>query len=550
MARLRRLCIAVVVLGALAGFSSHRALAVLPPCPAGGPNHLASAHFTLDYDGDKTHAAYITETQAGDVLAAAERAYATYVAMGYPTPLVNGSGKTGFSIVDLSAAGIASLYCNGDVDFDSGDVGTEDTAYSVGFAVFEEIGLALVPLVPYSDFWLLQSAGSWAAWKALGFPAASVVGLGPFEMALDCWDANGTNACSKVGYVNLGGSRWPFYEYLAERFGQTFMLEALADANTAGNSMTGLQNALAAHGTSVGAEYAAYATKLMAGGWTASTLNVATPPISGSVVHAGAATGDTAPQTFGVDHLATRYIEIDRGDGDASHACFAATLTIHVEIPAGVTSQPTFYWNGSNSSPVALTVAGSSATATVPWDTCDWQNKALLSLPNTSLAANGTNFVVWTHLDVDTTTPATATPPPAPASTYGQVIATGSAVAVPDIVVAGPQLMRVAATDTQLHLIVQSSAEGSMTVMLGSLSLGTVSLRPGANDLHLTLPVAQLARLRTSSATNILTLTPTSADGKTTGAPVTRTVAFTPAKKAVKHKKPAVKHKKKTTRSK
>ena len=551
MAGLRRLCIAVAVLSALAGFSSRGALAALPACPAGGPNHLQSAHFTVAYNGDSTQGvAYVTETQAGDVLAAAERAYASYVAMGYPTPLVNGSGKTGFSIIDLSPFKLAALYCPGDVDFDSNDVGKDDTAFNVGFAVFAQIELGLTGSVPFSDDWLIQSAASWASWKALGYPAASVSDLGPFEMSLDCWDANGTQACSKTGYENLAESRWPFYEYLSERFGQTFMLEVFADANAAASGMTGLQTALAAHGTTVAAEYAAYTTKLMAGGWTASALNVVSPPTSGSVIHAGAATGDTAPQTFGVDHLATRYIEIDRGDGDGSHPCYAATLTIHVQIPSGVTSQPTFYWNGSGGSPVPLTVSGSAATATVPWDTCLWESKGLLSLPNTSLAANGTNFVVWTHIDVDTTTPAMATPPPAPTSTYGQVIDTGSATAVPDISVVGPQLLRLSATDTQLVLVVQSSAEGSVAVTLGSLSLGTVSLRPGSNQLRFTLPKAQLARLRTSSATNVLTLTPISADGNTTGTAVTRNVAFTPAKKAAaKHKKAAVKHKR-TSRSK
>ena len=536
----------MAVLAALAGYSSHRALAVPPACPAGGPNHLQSAHFTVAYDGNKVNPDYVTETQAGDILAAAERAYDAYAAMGYPAPLVNGSGKTGFSIIDLSATGFSSIYCPGDTDFDSGDVGKEDTAYSVGFDVFGQISLGLTPNVGtvYPDVWLIQGVNSWASYKALGYPAASATDLGPYEMALDCQDPLGTQACSKVGYENEGQSRWPFYEYLAERFGPTIFLEVFADANAAADELTGLQNALVAHGTTLSAEYAAFATKLMAGGWTAPSLNVAIPPISGAAVHAGAATGDTPSQTFGVDHLATRYIEIDRGDGNASHACYTATLTIHVTIPAGVTSQPTFYWNGSGGSPVDLTVSGTSATATIPsWDTCVWQNKGFLSLPNTSLAANGTNFVVWTHIDV-TSTLATATPPPAQASPFGPIIDAGSVEAVPDIVVVGPQLMRVAATATKLHVVVQSSGEGSLAVMLGSLSLGTVSLRPGANDLYFTLPKAQLARLRTSSATNILTLTPTSADGKATGTPVTQKVAFTPAKQ------PAVKHKKKTTHSK
>jgi hypothetical protein len=544
---LRRLCIAVAVFAALAGYSSRGASAAQPPCPAGGANRLSSAHFTVNYDGDAKQADYITETQAGDILAAAERAYAALTAMGYPPPLVNGSGKTGFSVIDLSSFGVSSIYCPGDVDFDSNDVGKEDTAYSIGFDVFTQIALQLAPGVPFADYWLIQAAGSWASWKALGYPAASATGLGPFEMSLDCWDANvpSTQACSHVGYENLGGSRWAFYEYLSERFGQTFISDVLVDANAAGSAMTGLQTALAAHGTTVATEYAAFTTKLMAGGWTASALNVSTLPTSGSVIHTGAATGDTPPQTFGVDHLATRFIEIDRGDGDAGHACFAATLTIHVQIPNGVTSQPTFYWNGVGSTPVPLAVNGNSATATVPWDTCLWQNKGLLSLPNTSLAANGTNFVVSTHIDVDTTTAATATPPPAPGSTYGQVIDTGSATAVPDVAVLGPQLFRLAATDTQLRVTVFSSGEGSLTAKLGTFDLGTAQLQAGNNDLRFTLPKAKLAQLRTSSATNVLTLTPTSPDGNTTGITLTRSVAFTPAtrKAPVRHKKAPVKHK-------
>jgi hypothetical protein len=543
----------VVVLAALAGFASHRALAAAPPCPAGGPLHLDSTHFTLSYNGDKNSPDYITETQAGDVLAAAERAYNAYVAMGYPTPLVNGSLKTGISVINLAVLGYSSIYCAGDFDFDTTDVIKDDMAYNVGWDVFAEIGMGLIPFVPStSGYWLLQSAASWASWKSLGYPAPSSVGLGPFEMALDCWDPLNpqTNACSKVGYENDGSSRWAFYEYLAERFGPTFMLEAFADANMAGDSMVGLQAALNAHGTSVSTEYAAFATKLMAGGWTAPSLNLANPPISGSVVHGGTATGDTAPQTFGIDHLATRYIEIDRGDGDASHACYAATLTIHVAIPAGVTSQPTFYWNGAGGLPVPLTVSGNNATATIAnWDTCAWQSKGLLSLPNTSLTANGTNFVVWTHIDV-TSTLATATPPPAPASPFGPIISAGSADAIPDIAVLGPELIRVAANATKLHVVVMSSGEGSMTVMFGSLSLGTAFLRPGANSLYFTLPLAPLAQSRRQLATTVLTLTPTSADGQTSGSAVTQRVAFTPAKKVVKHKKATVKHKKKLTHAK
>ena len=148
------------------------------------------------------------------------------------------------------------------------------------------------------------------------------------------------------------------------------------------------------------------------------------------------------------------------------------------------------------------------------------------------------------------TTLATATPPPAPASPFGPIISAGSAEAVPDIAVLGPELIRVAANATKLHVVVQSSGEGTMTVMFGSLSLGTATLRPGTNNLYFTLPLAPLAQSRRQLATSILTLTPISADGKISGSAVTQRVAFTPAKKVVKHKKATVKHKKKLTHAK
>jgi hypothetical protein len=91
---------------------------------------------------------------------------------------------------------------------------------------------------------------------------------------------------------------------------------------------------------------------------------------------------------------------------------------------------------------------------------------------------------------------------------------------------------------------VQSSGEGSMAVMFGSLSLGTALLRPGTNNLYFALPLTPLAQARRQLSTSILTLTPTSADGKTTGSAVTQRVAFSPAPKVVKHKKPVLKHKK------
>ena len=52
------------------------------------------------------------------------------------------------------------------------------------------------------------------------------------------------------------------------------------------------------------------------GGWSATVLNAATIPVSGTPINTGATTGAIPTQSFGVNHLATKFVEIDRGDGD------------------------------------------------------------------------------------------------------------------------------------------------------------------------------------------------------------------------------------------
>jgi hypothetical protein len=534
------------VIGALAGAWSHGALAAPPPpppsCAPPLPQTLSSAHFTVSYTGDPKSADYITESQAGEILASAERARDTYLALGFPAPQTGPSGvTTDIYVIDLSTFSLSSYICFGTFDFNAGDVGKEGMAYSLGFDVFEEIEYNVYFPPGAGDPWLTQGIAAWASWKALGYPAASTSALGPYEMSLDCYDATfGSAKCSKDLAQNLGGTRWPFYEYLTERFGSSFILDLLAAANTAGDSLAGLQNALVARGTTLAAEYSSFAAKLLYGGWTAPALNVVAPAMSGSAIKAGAATGDTPAQHFGVNHLATRFIEIDRGDGDGAHPCYAATLTVTVQIPAGITSQPVFYWGGGGSSPVALTLSGSTATTSVPWDTCLWTSKGYLSLPNTSSTANGNDFVVSTHIDVNTALPATATPPPAPTSTYGPSVNVPADVP-PDITVLGPGLMRLSATAKQLRIIIQSNGEGSVRARLGSLDLGTRLLRPGGNDLRFTLPKGVLSRLRVSASTNVITLTPVSADGTNVGTAVTQRVIGATIKKPAKKKpKPRV----------
>lgn len=535
MVRLRRLLVVLVVLGALAGFGSSRALAATPPpdCTITEPHWVGSQHFDVYYNGDPTKPNYITETQAGNIAASAEQAYAAYRALGFPTPAVDPlSGTIQIQVLDLTPWSLSSVICFGSFDFNAATVGAPEEQYAVGADVFAEVEYFLYTPGFTNDFWLTQGASSWAAWKAFDYPAMSATDIGPPEMSLDCYDELGFSKCSKNGFENLGQSRWPFYEYLAEKFGVTFISEVLADAETANDPLVGLQTALVAHGTTLTAEYNAYATKLMAGGWNAPSLNVAALKVSGAPILTGAATGDISPKLFNVNHLATSYVEFDRGDGLGDHACYEATLTITVLIPAGVASQPAFYWGGGSS--VDLAVSGNTATATVPWDTCLWANKGYLSLPNPSTTVNGKKFTVSAHLSVSST-PATSKLPPSLATPFGPVLNVPVTGVVPAISIGGPDVLQLAADASQVRLIVESSGEGSVTAAFGSVSLGSAGVRPGENDLRFSVPKGTLSAIRRAMAlgATTLTLTPTSPDGTATGPPVTQKILVIPAKAVV-----------------
>jgi hypothetical protein len=557
----RRLLLALVVCGAVWGAFSGRALAAVPPPSCGSlpsmPQSFSNLHFAVYYDGDPTKTDYITETQAGDIVGIADQAYSAYLAWGYPAPLTGASGKTEFYVYDLSPWHLASIDCGGAIYFDAGTVASAGEAVSIAWDVFSEIEDGRwSPLVePSADVWLNQGAAEWAAALSLNYPSFALGDLGPAEISLDCWDDAGTSKCSKNGYENLGLSRWTFYEYLAERFGRTFMLEVLNDANAAGSAYTGLSNALNAHGTTVPDAYNDWVRTDMTGGYTAGPLQglvpttytrVQTGTKAGPVFQTQTQAGPVASSIqVPVDHLATRYVEFDRGDGSTSSTCYAATLAVTVTIPAGTLSKPNFFWTGTGGSAVPLSISGSTATASVPWDTCTWsKGVGLLSLPNASSAVNGANFVVSATLSVDLTKPVATAVPPDPVSVNTPVVPVDSVSLAPTISVFGPELITLSAASRQLRLIVESNGEGQLQAAVGSISLGNATLRPGNNDVRFTLPASLFASFRTAALTNVLTLTPVSSNGSATGQPVTRTLGFAPAAKPTAVAKAKAKKKK------
>jgi hypothetical protein len=533
----RRVLLPLLVVGAAAAFAPG-AFAAVPPCSPVQPQAIASAHFQITFNDDPSNAAagpVITARDASSVLAAAEQAYNAFTAMGFPPPVSVG-GKTQIHVLDLGSFDLASYNCSGDIDFDSGTISdSSQMAYSAAFDVFEEIEWTYGT----PDGWLMQGAAAWGGWQSLGYPAHSTAPLGPWEMSLDCDSTASLTSllCDPEGYIDDGESRWPFYEYLAERFGVGFMKEVLQDTVAAGgDGLTGLQTALAAHGSTLSSEYNLFSARVVKGGWSAQPLNLVSAPAS-TTIQTGAVTADLPTQTFGVDHLATRVIQIDRGDGSGAHACYTATLGITVTLPAGVSSAPVFIWKVPGTASVPLNVSGNTATASIPWDTCKWSAHGYLSLPNATTTVNAALFKVAFHLDVGSTE-VTTKPPTAPANPYGPATDVGSVQVAPLITVFGPLAMHLPSTASRLRLVVEASAQGAVHASLGSTDLGQTGIVPGENVLTFKLPPGALRSLRrTSVANNVLTLTPFSQDGLVTGTAKTMTVVVTaPPAKAKKHK--------------
>jgi hypothetical protein len=524
-----------VVLGA-AAFTSP---AFARPSPLAFPNTIASTHFVVHFQSDLlNNSSYaITQTQAGDIAANAERAYAAELADGYPAPpsdvLVDGDPRIDIYVDNLSGTG-ALAYSQPDTGSspDTGYIVLDGTTPEAAFAE-HTIAHELFHLVQFgiwlssqtSDYWLYEGTAEWMGYRVDGY--AGSFDLGPSDMSLDCRDPLGANECdTSDDYLNNGYSRWPFFEYLAEQYGSSFVKDVFAQGQAgAATATAALANALAAKGTTLADVFNNWATVQMTGGYTATALQ-ATRPHPYAVVQTGAKSATLPVERAAVNHLAARYIEFDRGNGDPSAACYAATLSLTVTIPAGTSSKPTFFWDVVGSTPVPLSINGSTATAAIPWDTCTWETAAgYLSLPNASQTVDSSDFVVNSTLTVDTTKPASPSTAPDPVSVWGPVVQVPAVQLPPSIYVYGPELLTLSAGDKQLRLVVESSGDGSLQATIGSTSLGAGTLQAGNNDLRFTLPASLLAALRRSAnLSNTLTLTPVAVSGGAKGKPVTRRV--------------------------
>ena len=501
----------------------------------GLPETITTAHFQIHYSGVPADDAMPTlHQQAADLAATFERAYTTIVSeWGYPAPLDDGDGKIDVYVSDLATLGGADglAFTDTGANQSSGYIYIDDEAIAIpSLAMHELFHLVQFGLWAPADPWLLEGTAEWAGFRFLGFPLTVDFGLdqptpladtlGAPDMSLSCSGA----ACGLADYERGGYSRWHFYQYLTERFGNSAVLDiflkakALNDPGWAGTDL--LFASLADKGATLADVFTDWTVANMTGSYQAAGLK-GIRPVPFATIPTGTESGTLASQSIAVNHLAARYVAFERGTSGSSGPCYAATLKIDVALPPSG-SRPYFVWTGSGGTPIPLAITGSNATLSVPWDTCTWSNVGLLSLPNPSLSVDAASFRVSGSITVDKKTIVTSTPPPAGSYT-GPTVPAPEGDEAPSIAVYGPETLRVSKKKRVLRLVVFSSGAGQLEAQLDSLALGTRTLRTGNNDLRFTLPRSSV---RTLAANARLTFTSMSPNGAR-GATVTRKLVLT-----------------------
>jgi hypothetical protein len=511
----------------------------IDPFPVNGIATLSSSHFMVHYnrnDQDATCLDAITQEQASEILGMFERAYTLYTSWGYPTPVLD-SGD-GDSLVDISIDDFPSSCVSYGVitvpspldrwdalitDVAPAGAGqihlNADDALSYRIIAHELFHLVEDAMAPTADPWLQEATAEWAAVRASQLDGGTVNSAGG---TLDCVGAGcGESEAEKNGYPG-----WMLIEYLAERYGDAKVkdLWTQAGANPGVPATTDLTAVLP---IPLATFYNDFANARLTGNFTFAPLVGALPDPKTSIV-VGTASASLPAAGVAVNHLAAQYIALSHGAGTGP--CFEATLTLNVAIPTGVESYPAYYAGTNGATAQALTISGSTASISVPWNTCADSPNAYLSLPNDSLSLDAREFVVTGSVSVDTSKPATATAPPPGAHVIGTVVPAPTTDPAPTLNIYAPEVLRVSAKTRLLRFVVFSSGDGKLNATLGSTSLGARALRGGNNDVRFVLPTQVFKSLRSKTSSNVLQLTSESPSG-TKGATFTRHVLVQAAPK-------------------
>jgi hypothetical protein len=529
--------------------------AAIDPFPTSGVATLSSDHFMIHYSRDVAPcpSVKITQERAGEILGLAERAYALYLSWGYTAPIPDNDGD---ALIDISVDnfGISCIPYGalpagtGNDRWDAvitpvlpagaGEVHLNAIKAGLGYHVIahEVFHLFGDAVVFGTNQWLQEGLAEWASVRANA--EAGGLELNP-DRTMDCVGSE----CGDSEFDRNGYPGWMLFEYLAERFGDV-KVKSVLDAAAANPGWTGTQalsSVVQPLGPTLGKFFEDYTTARLTGNFTLVALAGVLPKTQGSIV-VGSSTGAISPVTLAVNHLAVRFVDLAHGLDTDTGPCYSASLALKVVLPAGVASTPYYSANVKGSVAQAFAVSGTTASLTVPWNTCAASPHAYVSLPNETNdvvppALDGREFTVSGTVTVDKSKPASASEAPPGVKIIGPVIQTPTTDPAPDLTLHAPELIRVSAKTRLLRFIVFSSGDGTLKATLGSTWLGSAGLHAGNNDVRYVLPTQLLKSLRkTNMPANLLTLTSYSSGGSQ-GASVTRRVAMQPVPKPKKRRR-------------
>jgi hypothetical protein len=530
--------------------------AAIDPFPTTGVATLSSDHFTVHYSRDEAPCptAYITQEQAGEILGMAERAYTLYSGWGYTAPAASVDISVDDFAIDCVPFGSLTPASKSDrwdasitplgPGVDQVHLNKPKNGLDYHVIAHEVFHLFEDAVAPGADPWLQEGLAEWASVRANA--AVGGLELNP-DRTLDCVGSE----CGDSEFDRNGYPGWMLFEYLAETdaaydannpASKAAKVKAVLDAAAANPGWTGTQ-ALSSvvQPTTLGKFFENYSTARLTGNFTSATLAGVLPKTQASIVVASSS-GAVSPVTLAVNHLAVRYVDLAHGLDTDTSPCYSASLALKVALPPSVASTPYYYANTKGAVAQPFSVSGTTASLTVPWNTCGASPHAYVSLPNETNdvsppALDGREFTVSATVTVDKSKPAAASEAPAGAKVIGPVVPAPTTDPAPDLTLHAPELIRVSAKTRLLRFIVFSSGDGTLRATLGSTWLGSAGLHAGNNDVRFILPAQLLKTLRkTNTPDNVLLLTSYSPSGAP-GASITRRVAVPLVKKTTKPKR-------------
>ena len=258
----------------------------IDPFPTTGVVALSSDHFTVHYtreDEDPACKNFITQEQAGDLLAMFEEAYRQFHnVMGYPVPVDDGDGKVDVSVDDFTHGCVpyGTIPPSTPFPYDRWDgiiapngvqPGSDDihlnaeTGRTFHIVSHELFHLMEDAIAPGADQWLQEGTAEWAAVRAdlaTGGDEANP------DRTMDCVGAE----CGDTDFDKNGYPGWMLFEYLAERYGDAKVRAVWDQAAVSGPGTPGTTILAAVLPVSLGTFFNDYTTARLTGNFTSPLL--------------------------------------------------------------------------------------------------------------------------------------------------------------------------------------------------------------------------------------------------------------------------------------